>query len=270
MKKAITQSLWNYKSPPPVQTAPFKLWSLVVSAWRLSHGQRMRFLVANYIVVILSLIPILAPFFAARYPGFMGAPFLPTVSNEYARILTVVMPWCFFVFFAVPLKLSLFFIAVRIAARQQYHLPLGVFHYLRFFWLVNILSVIVLAGFFVGMPIIYVMSKLVLDVFDGNATALTWVLWFFAAVGFVFAVYVSVWASLLFIGRVNLFIGYKAAIKAVNHHFWKVLVVLLLEAGFMLASEYSWHLSDLLFAPFSYLLWIVLYQQLFGVKACRV
>lgn len=270
MKQAFIKSIWDYRQPLPVQMTFFTLWSLVREALILSRGHRLRFLLANYIVVCLSLIPVIAPFVALHYPALVGAPWLPVVPVPLAAILTYVMPWLYFIFATIPFKLGLFLIATRIVYHRPYQLATTLFHYLRFFWIVNVLAVVVLIGFFLGVPIVFLVSKLVLDVFKDNSFMLNAILWALAVLAIAVSIYGSIWCSLLFIGRVNLLVGYKAAIKAVHRYFRLIVSVLLLECGCHVAALYSWHVSDLVLVPFSYLLWVLLYKQLFGDNAARV
>ncbi len=269
LKKTLLKSFWDYHAPPAVQKTSFSLWGVLVEAWQLARGQRLKFLMANYVVVLFSLVPILAPFFAQMFPRLMLVPLLPVVPKPIAALLTIFMPWFYLMWVTVPLKLGLLLIATRIVYHQTYKLSNATFYYLRFFWLVNVLACVVLIGFFLGTPIVFVATKLVLLAFANNAIGQHLVIWATGLVAFMLSAYAFISCLLLFLGRVNTFIGFKTMLVATTAHFWRILAVIVLIVLLSLLSKYTWHVSDLIFAPFSYLVCGVLYQRLFGAKACR-
>ncbi len=269
IKKLFLKSFWNYHAPPVVQKAPFSLWSVILEAWRAAYGGRLKFLCANYLVLLFSFVPILAPFFAQLFPRIMLVPLLPVVPRPIAALLVTVMPWFYLMWVTVPLKLGLLLLATRMAYHQPYKLSSTTFHYLRFFWLVNIVSCVVLIGFFLGTPIVFVATKLVLLVFTNHPMGQLGVLWATGLVVFLLSAYAFISCLLLFLGRVNSFIGFKTTLVATTAHFWRILAVVVLVVLLSLLSKYTWHVSDLIFAPFSYLLCGVLYKRIFGASACR-
>ena len=273
LKKWLVQSLENFKhfeKAPKVQHSTFSVWTLLVRAWGLSHGHRLRFLTVNFVVVLLGLVPVLAPIFAVNYPTMMMVPFLPEVSIPIAALLTKIMPWVYFIFAYIPFKLALFLIAARIVYQQPYRCSQLLFRYCGFFWWTTLLMVVVLSSFFIGIPLVFVATKVTLWVVQTHPAAVNGALLFFGFLVFLVSIYLLVAASLIFIGRVNFIDASKTAITAVNRYFWKILAVVLLEIGFELLSHLSLHLSDFICVPLSYLLWLVLYQHLFGDKACPV
>lgn len=256
--------LADYYKPPRPHRFALSLPGVVLEAWRLCKGQRWRFWTANYAVVFLGLVPVIAPIFAVQFPQLMFVKMMPVIPLPIAMVLTKVMPVFYFLFFTIPLHLGLFLIAAHIVYQKPYQITTTLLHYFKLFWLSNLFKVILAIGFFIGSPTLFVLSKLLLVSFKGQAIASMVVLYSFAVLLSMFSLYAFFSCLLLFIGRVTLLTGLKVVVRMVSQHFWKLWLLFLLQLLISLASQLSWHVLDLLWTPFSYVLWLVIYKKMFG------
>lgn len=264
IQRFLKHWLAEYYKPPRPHLYALSLKEVVAEAWRLSKGQRWRFWMANYAVVMLGFVPIIAPVFATHYPQLTFVHMMPVVPLPIAMILTKVMPVFYYLFFSIPLHLGLFLIAAHIVYGKPYQITTTLLHYFKLFWLSNLLKVILAIGFFVGSPVLFVFSKLLLVTFKGDPVAMTVTLYVFGVLMTMFSLYAFISCLLLFIGRVTLLTGLKVVIRSVSQHFWKLWLLFLLQLLISTLSDLSWHVLDLVWTPFSYLVWLIIYKKMFG------
>lgn len=264
-KQYLIKTFADYYKPPKAHRYDLSLLAVFKEAWALAKGQRWRFWAAHYMVVILGFMPVIAPYAAVHYPQLLFVSLMPVVPTPVAALLTKVMPVFYFVFVMIPLYLSLFLIAARIVYHKAYQPTRTIWHYFRFFWLSNVFKVMLAWGFFVGTPILFVLSKLLLITFKGNVLAMQVIFAITLVVLSLLAVYFLISCLLLFIGRVSLVSGVKTMLQAVNQHVFKLWLLMVMEIAGIALCQVTWHVFDLIWVPFSYLMWLVIYKKMFGL-----
>lgn len=269
IRSYLIKTFAEYYKPPQPHRYQLKLGALFAEAWALSRGHRWRFWVANYIVVAFSFVPIIGPALAVRFPTMMLVTHMPVIPLQLAAVMTATMPYFYMVFVNVPLQLGLFLIAASIVYQKPYRVGSSLAHYFRFFWLSNVIKMVLVLCFVIGVPIIFLLSKLVLITFKGEPLAADILFYIVGALMSGLGAYYFSACLLLFIGRVSVMSGVKAVLAAVSQHFWKIWLLFILQCALGYLSWRSWHIIDLVTTPFSYLVWLVLYKKMFA-NACHI
>jgi hypothetical protein len=256
--------------PPEVQPYQIHISQLFADAWRLSKGHRFKFWILNYLVVALSFVPMLAPLVTKLFPSIFIAPLLlPPKVYFWVQAL---MPIVYFIYVMLPLHLSLMLVAARIVYQQPYQQVASLSHYFRLFWLVNIVGIIFIMGFVIGIPWFFIFTKALLIPLETHQALgiQQWLLLGLLSVAsIVLLVYGTLWINLIFIGRVFWKEAFITARKAISGHFLKMLWLIICTGALVILGRISHHITDLLFTPFYYLVWLQLYRQIFGDKGFR-